>query len=98
APGIANEPDDLAKRHWRFRPDQEGKVGLLGEAGSHAYHMTGYITGLYAEQVSSLMATYAPRREVYDNAYITARFGGGVQGRLWYSYVAAGYDHGLTMK
>jgi len=44
------------------------------------------------------MSTYAPRREVYDNAYLTVRFTDGVQGRLWYSYVAAGNDHGLTMK
>ena len=29
---------------------------------------------------------------------MTARFGGGVEGRLWYSYVAAGHDHGLTLK
>jgi predicted dehydrogenase len=96
--GVALEPDDPAKRHWRFRPEQEGKAGLLGEAGSHTYHMACYITGLYAESVSSLMATYAPRREVYDNAYITVRFDEGAQGRLWYSYVAAGNDHGLTIK
>ena len=96
--GVALEPDDLSRRHWRFRPDQEGKAGLLGEAGSHTYHMVSYITGLYAKSVSALMATYAPRREVYDNAYITAKFGGGAQGRLWYSYVAAGNDHGLTIK
>jgi predicted dehydrogenase len=96
--GVALEPVDPRKRHWRFRPDQEGKAGLLGEAGSHTYHMVSYITGLYAESVSALMATYADRREVYDNAYMTVRFGQGVQGRLWYSYVAAGNDHGLTVK
>jgi predicted dehydrogenase len=60
--------------------------------------MVSYVTGLYAQSVSALMATYAPRREVYDNAYMTVRFGEGVQGRLWYSYVAAGNDHGLTVK
>lgn len=97
-PGVALEPDDPARRHWRFRIDQEGKAGLLGEAGSHAYHLAWYITGLSAESVSALMTTYAPRREVYDNAYITARFEAGAQGRLWYSYVAAGNDHGLTVK
>jgi len=96
--GVAHEPEDPAKRHWRFRADQEGKAALLGEAGSHTYHMASYITGLYAESVSALMATYAPRREVYDNAYITIRFGEGAQGRMWYSYVAAGNDHGLTIK
>jgi predicted dehydrogenase len=97
-PAIAIEPDDPSRRHWRFRPDQEGKAGLLGEAGSHTYHMASYITGLYAESVSSLMTTFAVRREVYDNAYLTVRFENGVQGRLWYSYVAAGNDHGLSIK
>jgi predicted dehydrogenase len=97
-PGVALEPDDPKTRHWRFRPDQEGKTGILGEAGSHTYHMVCYITGLAAEQVSAVMSTYAPRREVYDNAYLTVRFGDGVQGRLWYSYVAAGNDHGLSVK
>jgi predicted dehydrogenase len=97
-PGIALEPDDPARRHWRFRADQAGKAGLLGETGSHAYHMINYVTGLYAEQVSSLMATFAERREVYDNAYLTVKFGEGVQGRLWYSYVATGNDHGMTLK
>ena len=37
--GVALEPVDPRKRHWRFRADQEGKAGLLGEAGSHTYHM-----------------------------------------------------------
>jgi predicted dehydrogenase len=97
-PGVALEPEDPSRRHWRFRVDQEGKAGILGEAGSHAYHMVNYVTGLAAERVSAVMTTYAPRREVYDNAYITARFPDGVQGRLWYSYVAAGNDHGLTVK
>jgi predicted dehydrogenase len=96
-PGVAIEPGDPAKRHWRFNPDQEGKAGLLGEAGSHAYHMASYVTGLHAQSVSALMATFAQRREVYDNAYMTVRFEEGVQGRLWYSYVAAGNDHGLTL-
>ena len=97
-PGVALEPDDPARRHWRFRADQEGKAAILGEAGSHAYHMVCYITGLAAAEVLAVMSTYAPRREVYDNAYLTVRFSDGAQGRLWYSYVAAGNDHGLTMK
>ena len=60
--------------------------------------MVSYITGLHAKSVSALMTTIAPRREVYDNAYITVRFTDDAQGRLWYSYVAAGNDHGLTIK
>src|SRR5262245_37964492 len=40
--GVALEPADPNKRHWRFRPDQGGKAGILGEAGSHIYHMASY--------------------------------------------------------
>lgn len=97
-PGVALEPEDPGRRHWRFRADQAGKAGLLGETGSHTYHMIGYVTGLHARSVSSLMTTFTERREVYDNAYMTVKFDDGVQGRLWYSYVAAGNDHGMTLK
>ena len=97
-PAIANDPQDLSRRHWRFRLDQAGRAGLLGETGSHAYHMVSFVTGLHAESVSALMHTFADRREVYDNAYLTARFENGAQGRMWYSYVAAGHDHGLTLR
>ena len=44
------------------------------------------------------MATYAARREVYDNAYLMVRFENRAQGRLWHSYVTAGNDHGLSIK
>jgi hypothetical protein len=57
-PGVAVEPDDPAQRHWRFR--QEGKAGLLGEAGSHACHIACFVTGLRAEEVCGSMATFAP--------------------------------------
>jgi predicted dehydrogenase len=97
-PGVALEPDDPARRHWRFRADQEGRAAILGEAGSHAYHLACYVSGLSAQRVSAVMSTYAAGREVYDNAYLTVDFAEGAQGRLWYSYVAAGNDHGLTLK
>ena len=42
--------------------------------------MACYITDLTSTEVTAVMATFAPRREVYDNAYVTARFGAGAQG------------------
>ncbi|WP_250476086.1 Gfo/Idh/MocA family oxidoreductase [Caballeronia sp. GAFFF1] len=85
-------------RHWRFRESAMGKGVLLGEVGSHAHHIVSYITGLRVEQVSAEMTTFAEGREVYDNAYLTARFEGGARGRLWGSYVATGNDHGLSFR
>jgi len=95
--GFVGDPQN-PDRHWRFRESSMGKGVLLGEVGSHAHHIVSYITGLRVEQVSAEMTTFAEGREVYDNAYLTARFEGGARGRLWGSYVATGNDHGLSFR
>lgn len=97
-PGVARESPDPSKRHWRFRRQSMGPAALLGEVGSHAFNLSEYITGLRATAVSANMTTFAEGREVFDNAYLTLRYGNGVQGRLWASYVAAGNDHGLWFR
>jgi predicted dehydrogenase len=96
--GVMNDPRDPSRRHWRFRASSMGKHAILGEVGSHAYNIACYVTGLVAEKVSADMTTFAPGREVFDNAYLTLAFKEGVRGRIWSSYVAAGHDHGLRFQ
>lgn len=98
APGVALEPDDPAKRHWRFRESAAGKEGLLGEVGSHAYHLIRFVTGKTPHRLSARMQTFAKHREVFDNAYLDLDFADGTVGRLWSSYVAIGNQHGLTLR
>lgn len=97
-PGVAREPNDPSRRHWRFRPESMGRAALLGEVGSHPFSLIEFVTGLRAIAVSAQLSTIARRRDVFDNAYLTLRFEKGVQGRLWASYVAAGNDHGLWFR
>lgn len=97
-PGVSVEPDDPAKRHWRFRASSMGKGAILGEVASHAHHIVSYVTGLDAREVSAELTTFVDRREVYDNSYVTVRFAEGARGRIWGSYVAAGNDHGLSFR
>jgi predicted dehydrogenase len=97
-PGVSVEPIDPAKRHWRFRASSMGKGAILGEVSSHAHHIVSYVTGLAVEAVSAELSTFVERREVFDNAYVTARFENGARGRIWGSYVAAGNDHGLSFR
>ncbi len=97
SPGVSEEPADPGKRHWRFQP-QNGKEMLLGEVGSHGYHMMRYVTGLTPSRLLATMQTFAPRREVYDNAYLNFEFASGAVGRLWTSYVATGTQHGLGFR
>lgn len=97
-PGTASEPADPSRRHWRFRESSMGKAAILGEVGSHAYNIACFICGSRAHSVSASLSTIAPRREVYDNAYLTVRYENGAQGRLWSSYVASGNDMGLKLR
>jgi predicted dehydrogenase len=97
-PGTALEPSDPSKRHWRFKVGSMGRAAILGEVGSHVYHIATFLTGLRADRVSAKMHTFAARREVYDNAYVTAEFERGAQARLWSSYVAAGNDQGFRFR
>ncbi|MGZ7458378.1 Gfo/Idh/MocA family protein [Pseudomonas sp. Ma2-10] len=98
APGVSVEPEDPAQRHWRFRAASMGKEAVLGEVGSHAYHLMSYITGMLPQRLSARMQTLAARREVYDNAYLDFDYKDGVVGRLWASYVATGSQHGLSFR
>jgi predicted dehydrogenase len=97
AAGVAEEPADPALRHWRFRPSG-GKEMILGEVGSHAYHMMRYVSGMSPSRLSARMQTFAARRQVYDNAYLDLEFTSGAVGRLWSSYMATGTQHGLAMR
>jgi predicted dehydrogenase len=97
-PDMVSEPDDPATRHWRFRESSMGKASILGEVGTHPHNITEYVTGRRVTTVSASLTTLAERREVYDNAYLTVELEGGVIGRIWSSYVAAGSEHGLGFR
>lgn len=98
APGVNLEPEDPADRHWRFRAGSMGKEAILGEVGTHAYHLMRYISGLTPRRLSARMQTFARNREVFDNAYLDLDYADGAVGRLWASYVATGTQHGLAFR
>ena len=98
AAGVALEPEDLSQRHWRFRPDVAGQEGIMGEVGTHTYHLMRYVTGQTPRRLSARMQTFVDRREVFDNAYLDLDYAGGAVGRIWSSYVATGNQHGLSFR
>ena len=95
---MVREPADKSKRHWRFRESSMGKASVLGEVGSHPHNISEYVSGRRVTSVSASLRTLAAEREVYDNAYLTVEYEGGVAGRIWSSYVAAGSEHGLRFR
>ena len=83
---------------WRTDPKIAGRASVVGDLGTHAYHLLRYITGLDAEQVSARMDTLVPGRRVFDNATVTARLTGDVPATIWATMAATGHNHGLRIR
>jgi len=83
---------------WRMNPDIAGFPSVVGDLGTHAYHLARYVTGLDAEEVSAQLHTVVPHRQVFDNATVALRLTGGTPGRLWASMAATGHNHGLRIR
>lgn len=83
---------------WRTDPAVAGIASVVGDLGTHAYHLARYITGLEAGEIAAQLHTFVPGRRVYDNATISLRLTGGVPGRIWASMAATGHNHGLRIR
>ncbi|WP_271984634.1 Gfo/Idh/MocA family protein [Pseudoclavibacter terrae] len=101
ASGWAATPLELTghkQASWRTDPDVAGFPSVVGDLGTHGYHLARYITGLEADRVSAQLHTLVPGRKVFDNATVALEFSEGVPGRLWASMAATGHNHGLRIR
>ncbi|MFJ5956141.1 Gfo/Idh/MocA family protein [Paenarthrobacter sp. NPDC092416] len=83
---------------WRTNPDIAGFPSVVGDLGTHAFHLLRYITGLEAERVSGRLQTLVPGRRVFDHATVELELVGNVPARLWASMAATGHNHGLRIR
>jgi len=83
---------------WRTDPRKNGRGGSIGDIGTHAYHLAGFVTGLKAEAVAADLATFVEGRALDDNAHVMIRYAGGARGLLWSSQVAIGQSNGLLLR
>jgi predicted dehydrogenase len=82
---------------WRTDPAQSGG-GAIGDIGSHAYNLAGFITGLEAEQLCADLSTFVAGRRVDDNCNVLLRYAGGARGMLWACQVAPGNENALRVR
>lgn len=83
---------------WRVNPQKNGRGGSIGDIGTHAYHLAGYVSGLKAESVIADLATFVEGRALDDNAHVLIRYEGGARGMLWSSQVAIGCSNALRLR
>lgn len=83
---------------WRTDPKKSGRGGSIGDIGTHAYHLAGFVTGLELEALCSDLATFVEGRALDDNAHVMLRYVGGARGLLWSSQVSVGCSNGIRLR
>ncbi|MEL6952816.1 MAG: Gfo/Idh/MocA family oxidoreductase [Pseudomonadota bacterium] len=92
------EREGLKQAEWRTDPKRSGGGGAIGDIGTHAFHLAGYVTGLGVEALAADLHSFGAGRALDDNAHILLRYAGGARGVLWCSQVATGCENGLRLR
>ncbi|MGU3575290.1 Gfo/Idh/MocA family protein [Brucellaceae bacterium C25G] len=83
---------------WRTDPARSGAGGAIGDIGTHAYHLAGFVSGLETEEVLAQLTSFVEGRSLDDDVQIMLRYKGGARGSLWASQVAIGNENGLKLR
>lgn len=83
---------------WRTDPARAGAGGSLGDIGTHAFNLVGFVTGLTLAEVAAETTSFVPGRRLDDDVHALLRFAGGAKGSLWASQVAVGNENGLALR
>jgi predicted dehydrogenase len=83
---------------WRTDPERAGAGGCIGDIGTHAYNLAGFISGLKLESLAADLTTFVEGRALDDHVQILLRYEGGARGILWSSQVAPGNENALRIR
>lgn len=83
---------------WRVDPARSGAGGCVGDIGTHAHHLAGFVTGLEVKELCAELTTFVLGRRLDDNVQILLRYGNGARGMLWASQVAPGNENALKLR
>ena len=83
---------------WRTDPAKSGLGGAIGDIGTHAFNLAGFVTGLELDALAADLQSFVPGRQVDDNAHVMLRYQGGARGLLWCSQVASGCENALRLR
>ncbi len=92
------EGEGVKQAEWRTDPARSGAGGCVGDIGTHAYNLAGFVTGLTLESLAADLDSFVPGRRLDDNVHVMLRYAGGAKGMLWSSQVAPGNENNLTLR
>lgn len=83
---------------WRTDPQQSGKAGCIGDIGTHAWHLSEYITGLRVTELCAELKTFATGRQLDDDGAAFLHYDNGATGVLIATQIAAGEENNITVR
>ena len=83
---------------WRTDPGLSGKGGCVGDIGTHAWHLSEYVTGEQVEELCAELSTFVEGRPIDDDAVAFLHYTNGVHGVLHATQVAAGEENRLAIR
>lgn len=92
------EDTDNKQASWRADPAKAGMGGALGDIGTHAHNLAGFVSGLEISELCADVDAIVPGRKLDDNVQVLLRYENGARGMLWASQVAVGHENGLRLR
>jgi predicted dehydrogenase len=92
------EKEGQKQAGWRTDPKRSGAAGCFGDIGTHAYNLGRFITGLLPEQISCLLKTFEPGRQLDDYGVAAIRYANGALGTVTASQVSHGRENDLWVE
>ena len=83
---------------WRIDPVQSGMASTVADIGTHAWHLSSFVTGLEMQRLSAQFHLCGRPKAMEDTAFMHVRFAGDVPGTLMVSQVASGERGGLHLR
>jgi len=93
-----SEREGNAQAAWRTDPNKSGKAGCMGDIGTHAAHLSEYITGLKITHLCADLTIMVAGRALDDDGNVLLKFDNGAAGVLMASQVAAGEENALKIR
>lgn len=83
---------------WRGDPALAGPSSALGDIGSHAHNLAGYVSAMQPSRLLADLSTLVEGRTLEDDATVVFHYAGGARGLLTASQIATGERNHLRLR
>ncbi len=84
--------------NWHMDPKMAGPSLIIGDIGTHCYHLASFVSGMTPSELSADITTVVPGRTADDYTGILTRYKNKARGSFFITQAAAGADHGLYLR